>query len=88
MEQLEVKHFHLARKDNPERVPKLNYQDVVDIVREALAMRIWEHMCVPCPCSCLCGATHRLSIGIACHARVCAHVHVHAHAGRGTPGIA
>ena len=87
MEQLEVKHFHSARKDDPDRVPKLSYQEIVDIVREAVAIRIWlgTHVCTM---SMFMSTTHRLSIDIACHVRVCAHVHVHAHAGRGTRGIA
>ena len=85
MEQLEVKHFHSARKDDPDRVPKLSYQEIVDIVREALAILLGTHVCTM---SMFMSTTHRLSIDIACHARVCAHYHVHVHAGRGTRGIA
>ena len=34
MEELEVKLLHRARKDEPDRVPKLSRQDIVDLVRE------------------------------------------------------
>ena len=35
MEQVEVRVAHLARKDDPDRVPKLSRQGVLDVVREA-----------------------------------------------------
>ena len=40
LEQVEVRVAHEARKDNPERVPKLDRQGIVDVVRE---VQSWHH---------------------------------------------
>jgi len=34
MEEYEVKFFHRARKDDPDRVPKLSRQDIIDVARQ------------------------------------------------------
>ena len=40
LEQVEVRAAHDARRDNPERVPNLDRQGIIDVVRE---VQSWHH---------------------------------------------